>query len=82
MDYPRAACRGQPWCARCVQPGPCLGAERAAPSLQRWTSARPARPAAPSSASTTQEATSVPARRASSPAPTAAAATVSAFVPV
>lgn len=80
--YPSAACVGAPLCAWRVQPGPCLGADRAALYLQRWTSARPARPAAPSSASTTRAATSAPARPASSPAPTAAAATVSAFIPV
>ena len=62
------------------QLGPCPRAEWAAPCLQSWTSARPESPAAPSSASTTRAATSVPAKRGSSRTPTAAPATVSAWV--
>lgn len=65
----RKACAGKPssyWAKLRQQLRLCPRAERAAPSLQSWTSARPESPAAPNSASTTQVATSVLAKRGSS----------------
>lgn len=60
----------------------CLRAERVAPFLQSWTSARPESPAAPNSASTMQVAMSVPAKRGSSQMPMAVPATVSPLIAV